>query len=52
MATAAGVNPATVVCVMGGMELSDRAEKQTKFAVSSEEEEKWLTGGGRITLLC
>lgn len=37
-------------CVGGG--LSDRAERQTKFAVSPEEEEKWLMGGGRLTLLC
>lgn len=36
----------------GGVELSDRAERQTKFAVSPEEEEKWLMGGGRIPLLC
>lgn len=35
----------------GGMELSNRAERQTKFAVSPGEEERWLMGGGRLTLL-
>lgn len=45
MATAAGVNPVSLGGG-GGIKLSVRAERQTKFAMSPEEEEKWLVGGG------
>lgn len=50
MATAVGVNPASW-WGGGAMELSVGAERQKKFAMSPEEEEKWIVGGGKITLL-